>query len=128
MKLRGPLAVPPPVTPSWLERSELKLVPVPEPYLNSKRLGAGQVHDAFHRVIDGVNEAGRALRILVARSRMHHAACHWIPMPVLSRRKRLQPIAAHVEPHRRVEGHFLRQQHVRQFIVERRPRHLALAK
>ncbi len=35
MKLSGPLAVPPPVTPSWLDRSELKLVPVPEPYLNS---------------------------------------------------------------------------------------------
>ena len=34
MKLNGPLAVPPPVTPSWLERSELKFVPVPDPYLN----------------------------------------------------------------------------------------------
>ena len=36
MKLRGPLAVPPPVTCSALERSVLKLVPVPDPYLNSK--------------------------------------------------------------------------------------------
>ncbi len=35
MKLSGPLAVPPPDTASLLERRELKLVPVPEPNLNS---------------------------------------------------------------------------------------------
>ena len=35
IKLSGPLAVPPPVTGSRLERSELKLVPVPDPYLKS---------------------------------------------------------------------------------------------
>ena len=35
MKLKGPLAVPPPETDSWLERRELKLVPVPEPNLKS---------------------------------------------------------------------------------------------
>ncbi len=35
MKLKGPLAVPPPETASWLERNELKFVPVPEPNLKS---------------------------------------------------------------------------------------------
>jgi hypothetical protein len=35
MKLTGPEAIPPPERHSWLERSEEKLVPVPEPHLNS---------------------------------------------------------------------------------------------
>ena len=37
-------------------------------------------------------------------------------MPVLSVGIRLQPVAAHVEPHRRIEGHFLGQHQVRQFV------------
>jgi hypothetical protein len=36
MKLKGPLAVPPPETDSLLERKELKFVPVPEPNLKSR--------------------------------------------------------------------------------------------
>src|SRR5712672_1089643 len=35
MKLRGPLAVPPPLRPSVDERSEDRLVPVPDPHLNN---------------------------------------------------------------------------------------------
>src|SRR5712692_16257 len=35
IKLTGPLAIPPPERLSWLERSAEKLVPVPEPHLNS---------------------------------------------------------------------------------------------
>src|SRR5206468_9734550 len=35
MKLSGPLAVPPPLRPSVEERSEERLVPVPDPHLNN---------------------------------------------------------------------------------------------
>ena len=35
MKLKGPEAVPPPLKPSFDERSVERLVPVPEPHLNS---------------------------------------------------------------------------------------------
>src|SRR5207253_525375 len=35
MKLRGPLAVPPPLSPSVDERNEDRLVPVPDPHLNN---------------------------------------------------------------------------------------------
>ena len=86
--------------------------------LEEHGLGARQVHDPFHRILDGVDETGRALRVLVARSRVVHAARHRVPVPVLAFRIRFQPVAAHVEPHRRVEGRLLRQQHVRQLVVE----------
>ncbi len=59
--------------------------------LEEHPFGLGQVHDRFHVVLDGVDEAGRALRL---------------------------GLHAHVEPHGRIEGHFLLDQQVRQFVAE----------
>ncbi len=59
--------------------------------LEQHPLGLGQVHDRFHVVLDRVDEAGRALRL---------------------------GLHAHVEPHRRIEGHLLLDQQVRQFVAE----------
>ena len=39
-------------------------------------------------------------------------------MPVLAFGIRFQPVAANVEPNWRIEGNLLRQEHVRQFVVE----------
>ena len=53
---------PPPDSSSGSNRERERLVPVPEPYLN-KSLRSAPGHDAIHRIVDGVDEAGRALRI-----------------------------------------------------------------
>src|ERR1044071_9096568 len=49
------------------------------------------------RIVYRVDEAGRALRVLVAGGRVTHTARCRVPVPVLAVRIRLQPIAAHVE-------------------------------
>ena len=59
--------------------------------LEEHALGLGQVHDRFHVVLHGVDEAGRALRL---------------------------GLHADVEPHRRIEGHLLLDQQVRQLVAE----------
>ena len=41
----------------------------PRAELEEHRLGAGEVHDRFHVVLDGLDEAGAALRIFVLRRR-----------------------------------------------------------
>ena len=59
--------------------------------LEEHALGLGQVHDRFHVVLDGIDEAGRALRL---------------------------GLHAHVEPDRRIEGHLLLDEQVRQLVAE----------
>src|SRR5260370_37752044 len=63
--------------------------------LEEHPLGLHQVHDRLHVVLDGVNEASRALRL-----RLH----------------------AHVEPYRRIEAHFLLHQQVSEIIAKSIPR------
>jgi len=89
MKDTGPEAVPPPESFSRLDLRREKLLPVPEPYLKPFR--AHQLQDAFHAVLDAVDETGRALR-----PRFH----------------------AHIEPDRRVEGHLLADQEMDKFMPE----------
>ena len=59
--------------------------------LEQHSLGPRQPHDRFHVVADRIDEARRALRL---------------------------GLHAHVEPHRRIEGHFLLDQQMRQLIAE----------
>src|SRR5581483_9909419 len=49
-------------------------------------------------------EAGRALRLAVAGHGELDGAGVLVPVPVLGVGVRLQAVAAHVKPHRRVEG------------------------
>src|SRR5260370_5956806 len=63
--------------------------------LEKHSFGARQLPDSFHVVVDRIDEARRALRL-------------WLH--------------AHVEPHRRIEGHLLLDQQVRQLIAEGVPR------
>src|SRR5438067_13100633 len=92
MKLTGPEAVPPPLSSSFDERMGDRLVPVPEPYLEHA-FSLGQREDRLHRIVDGVDEAGRALRLR---------------------------LDAHVEPDRRVERHLLLDEQVGQLVAEDR--------
>src|SRR5204862_1766708 len=62
-KESGPLGRPPPLSFSLLERIGVRSVPVPEPYLKSIA-SLGQPHDVLHVVLDRLDEAGAALRIL----------------------------------------------------------------
>ncbi len=64
------------------------------PVLEEHPLGAGQPEDGVHRVLDGVDEARRALRVL---------------------------FHADVEPHRRVEGGHLVEEEVGQLVPKRVP-------
>src|SRR5437899_7525631 len=59
--------------------------------LEQHALGLYQVHDRFHIVLDGVDEAGRALRF-----RLH----------------------TYVEPHRRIEAHFLLHEEMSKVVLE----------
>src|ERR1043166_2460137 len=59
----GPDAVPPPLSSSFDERIGDRLVPRPRAVLEEHALGLGQTEDRLHRIVDGVDEAGRALRM-----------------------------------------------------------------
>ena len=61
----GPEAVPPPASSSRDERIVDRFEPVPEPYLKSMPSVFASVEDRLHRVLHGVDEAGRALRVLL---------------------------------------------------------------
>ena len=88
----GPEAVPPPLSSSFDERIGDRFVPVPEPYLKSMPSVLASAEDRLHRVVDGVDEAGRALRVR---------------------------LDADVEPDRRVERHLLLDEQVRELGAER---------
>ena len=98
--------------------SSERLVPVPEPHLKSMPSVLARVRMESSESFTRVDEAGRALRIAVAGdARTQRRRCAG-PSASSALRSRLQAVAAHVEPYRRVERHLLVQQQVRQFVVE----------
>ena len=86
--------------------------------LEQHAFGLGQRQNGFHRVLDGIDEAGRTLRGLVAGRAEFDAPELRIPVPVGGIGVRLQPVAADVEPHRRIKGRILVQQQVNELVVE----------
>ena len=61
MKLTGPEAVPPPFSSSADERMFDRLMPEPGAALEDRALLDVPVEDRVHLVVDGEDEAGRAL-------------------------------------------------------------------
>ena len=86
--------------------------------LEEHALGLGQRQDAVQRIVDRVDEAGGALRLGVADRAEFDLLLGGVPVPVLRLRVGLDAVAAHVEPHRRVEGGLLLQEQVRELVVE----------
>src|SRR5213079_2264315 len=93
MKDTGPEAVPPPPSRSREERRRERFTPARAPFENDPLL-AVPVEDRVHGVVDGEDEAGRALRLR---------------------------LDAHVEPDRAVEGSLLVEEEMGQLVGERRP-------
>ena len=93
--------------------------------LEEHALGLGEGEDGVERVVDGVDEAGGALRVAVAGGGEDRprAVCG-IPVPVLRVGVGLEAVAADVEPDGRVEGDLLLEEQVGELVVEgrRRPR------
>ena len=86
--------------------------------LEEHAFGLGQGQDGVERVVDGVDEAGRALRVAVAGHGELDGAGVRVPVPVLGVGVGLEAVAAHVEPDGRVEGDLLRHEQVRELVVE----------
>ncbi len=86
--------------------------------LEEHALGLGEGQDGVERVIDGVDEAGGALRLAVAGDGELDGAGMRVPVPVLCVGVGLQPVAPDVEPDRRVEGDLLIDEQVAEFGVE----------
>ena len=78
----------------------------------------GEGEDGVERVLNGVDEAGRALRLAVAGDGELDGAGVLIPVPVLGVGVGLEAIAADVEPDGRVEGNFLMDEQVDELVVE----------
>ena len=92
MKLTGPLACPPAESCSCARADRREVDAGAGAALEDHALGLAPVEDRLHRVLDGEDEAGRALRLL---------------------------LDADVEPDRAVERHLLVDEQVRQLVVER---------
>src|SRR6185437_14151168 len=86
--------------------------------LEEHALGLGQREDGIERILDRVDEAGGALRIAISGNAELNGCRFGVPVPVLRIGLRIQPVASHVEPYRRVERRFLVEQDVHQFVVE----------
>ena len=95
-----------------------RLVPVPDSPLEEHAFGLGEGEDGVERVIDGVDEAGGALRIAIAGGGEDDFARFGIPVPVLRVGVGLEAIAADVEPDGRVEGDLLLDEEVGEVVVE----------
>jgi hypothetical protein len=63
MNETGPDAVPPPLSSSREDRIDGEVAARARAALEEHGLGLGEVHDRFHRVLDRVDEARRALRV-----------------------------------------------------------------
>ena len=92
MKLTGPEAMPPPESDSLAAAQGREIRARAGAPLEEHALGLGEVHDGIHVVLDGIDEARRALRL---------------------------GLHADVEPHRRIEGHLLLDQQVGEFVAKR---------
>ena len=86
--------------------------------LEEHTFGLGQGQDGIERVFYRVDEAGRALRRLVAGDAELDAGAGRVPVPVLGVGIGLDAVASYVEPHRRIEGGVLAQKDVRQLVVK----------
>ena len=86
--------------------------------LEEHALGLGEGQDGVEGVLDGVDEAGRALRRAVAGDGELDGAGVRVPVPVLGIGLGLEAIAADVEPDGRVEGDLLGDEQVDELIVE----------
>src|SRR5262249_12738871 len=86
--------------------------------LEQHAFGFGESQNGIERIFDGVDEAGRTLRLLVAGDPELYLLRLRIPVPILAIGVGLDAIAAHVEPHRRIEGGILAKKYVGQFIME----------
>ena len=72
--------------------------------LEEHRLAPRELHDVFHRVLDALDEAGAALRILVGVVGHHHVAGGLVPAPVArGALHAVLVVQADVEPDRRIE-------------------------
>ena len=85
----------------------LRFEPAPRAPLEEHALGLGEGEDAVERVLDGVDEAGAALRLGVAGDGELDLAGGGVPVPVLGVGVGLETVAAYVEPDGRVEGDLL---------------------
>ena len=95
-----------------------RLVPVPRAPLEEHALGLGQGQDGVERVVDGVDEAGGALRVAIAGGGELTSRASGVPVPVLRIGVGLEAIAADVEPDGRVEGDLLLDEEVGELVVE----------
>ena len=86
--------------------------------LEEHAFGLGEGQDGVERVLHRVDEAGRALRLAIADGAVFHTLRFGIPVPVLRVGVGLDAIAAHVEPHRRIERRLLLQEQVGELVVE----------
>ena len=86
----GPDAVPPPASTSRDERIGDKFDPVPDPNLNSMPSVLASAEDRFHRVLHGVDEAGRTLRRLLEAAVEPHRT---VERPLLIDEQMLQVVA-----------------------------------
>ena len=121
-KLISPDDLPPPASRSFSPRSEEKLVPVPEPYLNSRasRVQRSMIPPSLTRSsVDRLDEAGVRLRVLVGAGRLHQLARLEVDVEVPLPRPvdAVGPVQPGVEPLRRVRRAHLRRQHVAHLVV-----------
>src|SRR5581483_2320420 len=86
--------------------------------LKEHAFGLGERENGIERIAHGIDEAGRALRRLVAGDAEFYAAESGIPVPVRGIRVRLDTIATHVEPYGRVESGILANEQMHQFVME----------
>ena len=100
--------MPPPESPSREDRNGERFVPVPEPYLKSIPSALARFEDAGEVVLDGVNEAGGALRVTVGFGFLFDATGGGVAVPAGTLRVAavLMPKPA-IEPDGRVEGRLL---------------------
>ena len=107
MKQSGPLAVPPPESSFFRAADGGEIGAGARAPLEEHALGLGEGQDGVERVLDGVDEAGRALRLAVAGDGEFDGAGVLVPVPVLGVGVGLEAVAADVEPDGRVEGDLL---------------------
>src|ERR1700678_3199278 len=88
--------------------------------LEEHPFGLRQSEDGIERILYRIDEAGRALRPRVSGGAEFNLLRGEVPVPVSSVRLRLDPFAAHVEPHRRIESHVLPNQQMDKLIVKSR--------
>src|SRR5205823_7594199 len=87
--------------------------------LEEHAFGLGQSENRVKRIVDRVDEAGGALRLLVSGDAEFDAAECGVPVPVLAVGVGLDAIASHVEPDGRIERGVLTNEQMHEFVVKR---------